>query len=35
MNAGGVDKACKSRGLRKESPADEVVIIRYVPKGRA
>ena len=30
-----VDKACKSRGLRKEQPADEVVIIRYVPRSRA
>ncbi len=37
MNAGGVDKACKSRGFESnlEQPANEVVIIRYVPQSRA
>ena len=41
MNAGGVDKACKSNGpdgSRKGLVgivADEVVIHRYVPKSRA
>ena len=35
MNAGGVDKACKSSGSRKGSAADEVVIIKYAPWARA
>ena len=35
MNAGGVDKACKSRGPGNGQPANEVVTRRYAYKSLA
>ena len=35
MNAGGVDKACKSSAVRKHGAANELVTPWYVPQRRA